>query len=274
MKTRVISGIVIGLILAGVLIPGGYILAAALLIVSLVAYFELLRATGVHQQGKKAGAIEVCGYISILMHYGQMILTRDYRYYIFSLMFSFFLIMVSYVLSFPKYKATQAIAGFFCFIYAPVNISFVYLLRERPLGIYFAFIPFIAWVCDTCAYFAGRAFGKHKLVPVLSPKKTVEGAIGGVLGSVAVGALFGYLLYRNETHRPEVILVLMIITFVGSIISQLGDLLASGIKRDNNIKDYGNVIPGHGGIMDRFDSVIFVTPCIYFLAAVLVPLIQ
>ena len=274
MKTRVISGIVIGLILAGVLIPGGYILAAALLIVSLIAFFELVRATGIHQQGKKANALEVCGYISILVHYGQMLLTREYRYFIFSLMFAFFLIMVFYVISFPKYKATQAITAFFCFIYAPVNISFIYLLRESTLGIYFAFIPFIAWVCDTCAYFTGRAFGKHKLVPVLSPKKTVEGAIGGVLGSVIVGAIFGYLLYRNETHHLEVIVVLMVITFVGSIISQLGDLLASGIKRDHNIKDYGKIIPGHGGIMDRFDSVIFVTPCIYFLAAVLVPLIK
>ncbi len=274
MKTRVISGIVIGAVLFGVLIPGGYVLAAALLLVSLVAFFELMRATGVHQEGKTVNALETCGYISILLHYGQMIIARDYRYYIFSLMFAFFLIMVCYVLNFPRFKATQAISSFFCFIYAPVNISFVYLLRERPLGIYFAFIPFIAWVCDTCAYFAGRAFGKHKLVPVLSPKKTVEGAIGGVLGSVLVGAVIGYILYKNVTDHVEVIFVLMVITFVGSIISQLGDLLASGIKRDHNIKDYGNIIPGHGGIMDRFDSVIFVTPCIYFLAAVLVPLIK
>ena len=89
---------------------------------------------------------------------------------------------------------------------------------------------------------------------------------------MAVGAIFGYLLYRNETHSVDTIWVLMIITFAGSIISQIGDLLASGIKRDHNIKDYGTLIPGHGGIMDRFDSVIFVIPCIYFLAAVMLPL--
>ncbi len=274
MKTRVISGIVIGVVLAGVLIPGGYILLAALFIVSLIGYYELVRAIGVHKEGTKTNALEVCGFISIVVHYVQMTITRDYRYFIFSLMFSFFLIMVCYVLSFPKYNADQAIAAFFSFIYAPVNMSFIYLLRERPLGLYFAWIPFIAWVCDTCAYFTGRALGKHKLAPILSPKKTVEGAIGGVVGAVAVGAIFGYLLYKNETGDVSVIIVLMVITFVGSIISQLGDLLASGIKRDHNIKDYGQIIPGHGGIMDRFDSVIFVTPSVYFLAAVLAPLLK
>ncbi len=274
MKTRVISGIVIGIVLAAVLIPGGYVLSAALLIVSLIAFFELTRALGVHKDGQKINMLEACGYASILVHYIQMMLVKDYRYYIFSIMFAFFLIMVCYVVSFPKYKASQAIFCFFCFIYAPVNISFVYLLRIRHLGIYFAWIPFIAWVCDTCAYFVGRTFGRHKLVPQLSPKKTIEGAIGGIIGAVLVGAIFGYVLYRNVTHDTGVILVLILITFAGSIISQLGDLLASGIKREHKIKDYGNVIPGHGGIMDRFDSVIFVTPCIYFLAAVLVPLMN
>ncbi|MCR5403565.1 MAG: phosphatidate cytidylyltransferase [Butyrivibrio sp.] len=273
MKTRVISGIVIGIVLAAVLIPGGYVLSAALLIVSLIAFFELTRALGVHESGQKMNMLEACGYASILVHYIQMMLVKDYRYYIFSIMFAFFLIMVCYVVSFPKYKASQAIFCFFCFIYAPVNMSFVYLLRIRHLGVYFAWVPFIAWVCDTCAYFAGRAFGKHKLVPILSPKKTIEGAIGGIVGAVVVGGIIGYVLYVNETHSLATIWGLMVICFAGSIISQIGDLLASGIKRDHNIKDYGTLIPGHGGIMDRFDSVIFVIPCIYFLAAVMLPVL-
>ena len=273
MKTRVISGIVIGIVLAAVLIPGGYVLSAALLIVSLIAFFELTRALGVHEEGKKINMLEACGYASILVHYIQMMLVKDYRYYIFSIMFAFFLIMVCYVVTFPRFKASQAIFCFFCFIYAPVNMSFVYLLRIRHLGAYFAWVPFIAWVCDTCAYFAGRAFGKHKMAPVLSPKKTIEGAIGGILGSVIVGGIIGYILYVNETHTPSTVWGLMIICFAGSIISQIGDLLASGIKRDHNIKDYGTLIPGHGGIMDRFDSVIFVIPCIYFLAAVMLPVL-
>lgn len=272
MKTRVISGIVIGVVLAVVLLTGGYLLAATLLAVSFISFFELTRATGIHAQGKKCNALELCGYISIVVHYVQMILVKDYRYYIFSIMFAFFLIMVCYVMNFPKFTATMAITTFFCFVYAPVNMSFVYLLRIRPFGQYFAWIPFIAWVCDTCAYFTGRAFGKHKLVPKLSPKKTIEGAIGGVVGSVIVGSIMGYILYVRESLDYGIIIAFMLITFAGSIIAQLGDLLASGIKRDHNIKDYGQLIPGHGGIMDRFDSVIFVIPCIYFLAAVLAPI--
>ena len=274
MKTRIISGIIIGIVLAAVLIPGGYVLAATLLAVSFISYYELVRAMGIHEEGKRVNVLEGCGYLAIIVHYIQMILMRDYSYYIFSGMFAFFLIMCCYVLTFPRFTATQAIQAFFCFVYAPVNMSFVYLLRIRTYGEYFAWIPFIAWVCDTSAYFVGRAFGKHKLVPKLSPKKTVEGAIGGILGAVAVGAFFGYILYTRETHDPLTIVILMLITFVGSIIAQLGDLLASGIKRNHNIKDYGDLIPGHGGIMDRFDSVIFVIPCIYFLAANLVKLTQ
>ncbi|WP_029231503.1 phosphatidate cytidylyltransferase [Butyrivibrio sp. VCB2006] len=274
MKTRVISGIIIGVVLAVVLLSGGYVLAATLLAVSFVSFFELTRATGVHLQGQKCNGLELCGYISIIVHYVQMILVRDYRYYIFSIMFAFFLIMVCYVVNFPKFTATMAITTFFCFVYAPVNMSFVYLLRIRPFGQYLAWIPFIAWVCDTCAYFSGRAFGKHKLAPKLSPKKTIEGAIGGVVGSVIVGIIMGYIIYNREALDVSVIIAFAVITFAGSIIAQLGDLLASGIKRDHDIKDYGKLIPGHGGIMDRFDSVIFVIPCIYFLAAVLGPMIK
>jgi phosphatidate cytidylyltransferase len=272
LKTRVISGIIIGITLATVLITGGYVLAAALLIVSLIGFYEVSCTLGVHEENKKLNPLEICGYLSIIVHYSQMVAIGSHKYFIFSIMFAFFLIMVCYVINFPTYKSGQAISCFFSFIYVPVNLSFIYLLRIRPYGQYLAWIPFIAWVCDTCAYFAGRAFGKHKLAPVLSPKKTVEGAIGGTIGAVAVGAIFGYLLYKNATDSSATIYILMIITFVGSIISQIGDLLASGIKRDHDIKDYGNIIPGHGGIMDRFDSVIFVIPCIYFLAVVMLPM--
>lgn len=269
MKTRVISGIIIAAALAAIIIPGGYVLAAALFVVSLIGFYELTIAFGIHEEGKKFNALEISGYLSILVHYIQMIVFRDFRYYIFSVMFAFFIIMVCYVLGFPKRTSTQALSCFFSFVYVPVNLSFIYLLRSNNLGIYLAWLPFIAWVCDTCAYFAGRAFGKHKLVPVLSPKKTVEGAIGGTIGAVVVGLIFGYILYRNVTNDSGVIIAIAVITFVGSIISQIGDLLASGIKREHDIKDYGTIIPGHGGIMDRFDSVIFVTPCIYFLSVML-----
>ncbi len=270
MKTRVISGAVLVVLLALFLSLGGYVLGAALLIVSIIGYSELLNAFDVHDKGsKKLNILEIMGYCGIIIHYILVMVSGDYRLYILAIMLVFFAVMIAYVFSFPKYKASQAAYTVFSFIYAPVMLSFIYLLRIMENGQFLVWVPFIAWVCDTCAYFAGSTLGKHKMTPKLSPKKTVEGAIGGVIGSVVVGAVFGYIYSRYVTNDSSYIIAFMIITFIASIISQLGDLTASGIKRDHDIKDYGTFIPGHGGIMDRFDSVIFVSPMIYFLAVVL-----
>ena len=127
-----------------------------------------------------------------------------------------------------------------------------------------------SWGSDTCAYVVGRLFGKHKLAPVLSPKKSVEGAIGGVLGSALIGVIFG-LIMSNYTGKSEnLIVIFAVIGGLGSVISQIGDLAASGIKRNYDIKDYGHLIPGHGGILDRYDSMIITAPIVYFLSLYLV----
>jgi phosphatidate cytidylyltransferase len=110
--------------------------------------------------------------------------------------------------------------------------------------------------------------GKHKLAPVLSPKKSIEGSIGGIVGSAIVGAIFGTYL-DNTLGLNNFTLILAIVGGVGSVISQVGDLAASAIKRNHDIKDYGKLIPGHGGIMDRFDSVIFTAPITYFMIILL-----
>lgn len=121
-----------------------------------------------------------------------------------------------------------------------------------------------SWGCDTFAYCVGMLFGKHKLAPVLSPKKSIEGAIGGVVGAALLGALYGAVV-NQYTVLDNTTLYFAIIGAVGAAISQFGDLVASGNKRQHNIKDYGKLIPGHGGILDRFDSVIFTAPLIYAL---------
>ena len=107
--------------------------------------------------------------------------------------------------------------------------------------------------------------GKHKLAPKLSPKKSVEGSIGGILASAILGGVYGYFV-GPMIEMEGVVLIFSAICGIGSMVSQTGDLVASGIKRNYDVKDYGNCIPGHGGIMDRFDSVIFVAPMIYFLS--------
>lgn len=153
--------------------------------------------------------------------------------------------------------------------------SLIYLKRRLPSEIYhsdaiffIALILCFAWGGDSAAYFAGRAFGKHKLAPVVSPKKTVEGAIGGVAGSMLLGvlatAIYGTLSGRLEALTVEVnlrhFLVIALMGAVASVLGILGDLFASSVKRQAGIKDYGTIFPGHGGILDRFDSVMFIAP--------------
>jgi len=263
MKTRVISGIGIAVVLIITLLLGGYVLLGTLLAVSMIGYFELVRALDVIKDNK-ANALSVIGMIGICFHYTLLLFFESNKTYLISIMFVFLALMICFVLKYPKYHANQVISAFFAFVYVPVMLSFIYLLRVMDNGEYFVWMPFVAWICDTFAYLCGRAFGKHKMAPVLSPNKTIEGAIGGIIFSCIAGAIFA-LVVANDNAVPPKIFEYVIITFVAAIVSQIGDLAASAIKRDKKIKDYGDLIPGHGGIMDRFDSVIFVTPFIYLL---------
>ena len=121
-----------------------------------------------------------------------------------------------------------------------------------------------AWICDTFAYFTGMLFGKHKLIPEISPKKTVEGAIGGIVFTV-IGFAIYCLIWNSLSDYKLSYLTLCIYGFVLSIASQFGDLIASSIKRQYNLKDYGAIFPGHGGVLDRFDGVLLVAPFLYVL---------
>ena len=131
-----------------------------------------------------------------------------------------------------------------------------------------------SWGCDTCAYAVGVLIGKHKIFPELSPKKSLEGCIGGVAGAALIGGLYGYFLVSDAllptgTRSVQIGIVMAVICGAGAVMSMVGDLAASAIKRNHNIKDYGKIIPGHGGIMDRFDSMIVTAPITFFLATVL-----
>lgn len=144
-------------------------------------------------------------------------------------------------------------------LYVGMFLDFIVLtINNYELGnIYVWLIFIISFATDTFAYFSGYLFGKHKLIPKVSPKKTVEGAVGGILGSVVSCVIFGYMFKLDMMH-------MILVGGVGSVIAQFGDLFASSIKRYVGIKDYGKLIPGHGGILDRFDSVILVSPFIYY----------
>ena len=125
-------------------------------------------------------------------------------------------------------------------------------------------VIFSAFGSDIFAYFTGFLLGRHKLCPAISPKKTVEGAIGGVLGSVLICGIFGWVVI------PGIAVHCLIIGALGAVFSQLGDLTASIFKRKMGIKDYGNLIPGHGGVMDRIDSILFTAPLVYYYTVLVI----
>ena len=158
--------------------------------------------------------------------------------------------------------------------YISVAFSSLSLLRylNRETGAFMIALAFIvSWVCDAGAYFAGSLFGKHKLIPEISPKKTVEGAIGGIVIATAAFLVYGLVLDCFVESMTVNYLILIVLGVLLSVVSQLGDLIASLIKREYGVKDYGRLFPGHGGVMDRFDSTISVSTVLMILCAVFPP---
>lgn len=176
----------------------------------------------------------------------------------------FALILLSYTVL-VKNKFTFEDAGFIMLATIYVGMGFFYLIETRdlknPEGLYNIFyVLLVIWATDSGAYFFGRAFGKKKLWPMISPNKTIEGALGGILLSVAVGVVFNFF-----TPYPRAMLLVIGVTILVSIFGQIGDLVESAFKRHYNVKDSGDILPGHGGLLDRFDSLLFVLPLLHFI---------
>lgn len=173
---------------------------------------------------------------------------------------SFFIEIVS-----KKKSGTQGLfSAFFSAYVFPLFISLLVPILNLDNGRNLVIIPFVAaWCSDAMAYFIGSAFGKHKLAPSISPKKSVEGAIGGVAGGIIGMLIYGVILHLCKMDVPWISFI--IFGVLGSVFGLLGDLFLSYIKRECKIKDFGNFLPGHGGVLDRFDSVLFVVPVCYFI---------
>ena len=161
-----------------------------------------------------------------------------------------------------KYNFIDVAITLLGFIYAGIFFSFITLINQKPGGEFLVWLPLIAsWGCDILAYYSGKHLGKHKLCPRVSPKKTVEGSIGGILGSTIVCGIYGIIIYQ---FFPEFsMLNYFIIGALCGVFCQFGDLVASSVKRYVGVKDYSNLIPGHGGILDRFDSVLFASVVVF-----------
>ena len=262
-KTRLLSGIVLVIILIATVGYGGNVLFGVLALISLIGVKELYQVVKV--QNTLLGGV---GYLAVIAYY-VLVYMEKIDLMVFLSILLLVLLMAVYVFSFPKFRAEQVMTVFFGVFYVAVMLSFIYQTRMLADGAYMVWLIFLSsWGCDTCAYCVGMLIGKHKMAPVLSPKKSVEGGVGGVIGAALLGLLYAFAM--NHWGNAGLDPVFCAITCgVGGIISQIGDLAASAIKRNYEIKDYGKLITGHGGILDRFDSVIFTAPVIFILSLVL-----
>ena len=271
--TRLISGIILLVLTAVFLYFGGVPLLAALAFISVIGFLEMTKAISITRENGSFNRLEFVGVVgTVLLYTCQAYFffkqeAVDVVYLLGIIVFTIIAMLAVYVVCFPKFNATQAVGAVFAFLYVPVMLAFIGMTRALPeIGMKVVWMIWIsAWGSDTCAYCVGmltaKTIGNHKAFPVLSPKKSIEGCIGGVVGAALLGVLFGHYIMGSDYGS----IMMGVICGIGSIIAQCGDLAASAIKRNYNIKDYGKCIPGHGGILDRFDSIIFTAPCIYFL---------
>ena len=254
--TRLGSGIVLMAITIALMAYGGYPLFFVITAISVIGLFELYRAIGME---KTLPAI--VGYISSIV-IDILILDDAYEYLLMWAILTLLVMMACYVIAYPKYNSDQMTMMLFGLIYVTTMLSFVFKVRYVENGIILVWLIFIgSWGSDTCAYCVGKLIGKHKMPSKLSPNKTIEGCVGGILGAALIGFIFAAILFDDRALWWQV----PVIAAVSAVISQIGDLTASAIKRNKDIKDYGKLIPGHGGILDRFDSVIFIAPIVFYL---------
>ena len=278
MKERVITGIGIGIVGIPLLIFSEYIVYPIFLgLMALIGVWELLRVFGLH----KSYDISIPAYLIALLlpifAHDSITPTEgqgDYLLITATVVFAFLLYLIA-VCVFKKERQLSAaerdssevriigfgdVAAVFTSV-AYVTVSFTAMSLTRYMqngGKIFGLVFIAAWMCDTFAYFTGRLFGKHKLAPNLSPKKTIEGSVGGIFFAVIGCIVYGLIIEATTDLRANY-LVLGALGLVLSVVSQIGDIWASLIKREHAIKDYSRMLPGHGGVMDRFDSILAIS---------------
>lgn len=283
MRIRAISSVFLIAAVLALFFIGGYPLAAALLAVSIIGYWELSKAManpnaeiGAERtplpNKKKFDGMDIIAVVGIVLYYLAMVFLNSPAY-LFAIIITFIVgILFVYVSKFPKVQIDRIANLIFAIIYCPVFLSFIYMTREfDENGSWLIWLIVISsWGCDTFAYLFGIAFGKRKVFPVLSPNKSLAGCIGGVVSSGILGATYGYFYVNKITGEKYLFIFVAIICMVGAFMGMVGDLVASGIKRHKGFKDYSKLIPGHGGVMDRFDSMLITGVAVYALSLVLI----
>lgn len=255
MLTRIITSIVALAVFFVILFLNPIVFTVALSIIILIMLYECFHALQCNQ------SVKIIGYLSG----AALILGFHLGFYIEALALSIAAFMILVIAMHGKVNHKDILSPAMLTFYIVTFMSFIVKVRD-DFSVYEMMLIFIcAWTSDTGAYFAGTFFGKHKLIPRVSPKKTIEGSIGGILICSLSCVLYLFILrcFGKEMTGIGYIAV-TVAGMAASVMTQFGDLAASAIKRDCNVKDYGKIFPGHGGFMDRFDSVMFIAPFVYY----------
>ncbi len=260
---RVASGVIGAILVIALIFAPVWIFNLAVSLVCLIALYELYMS---FKQETKWQIVLLDYIFAVLMMLTPFITDYGYQKGIFTFLLVTYLalLFVCAIIWHRKIKFYDVISSFFMLIYAVLFLCHLMLVRSMENGAVLIFLPFLgAWMPDTFAYFTGKLFGKHKLIPDISPNKTVEGSVGAVLGCMLIFLIYGFVV-ENFTEWNVQYVPLLILSVLCGIFAQFGDLAASLIKRECQKKDFGNLIPGHGGILDRVDSLIFIAPLVYY----------
>jgi phosphatidate cytidylyltransferase len=258
MLTRIISALVgVPLIALFLIFRGNYLymFVGVLSLIGMYEYYKAIQSTGVK-------TVDYISYIFCIAFYVLQLIYPTIE--VFSRLMAIMIItLFTYEIFTRKSGVNGIVHTIFGFIYVTFLMSHIVLLNNLEYGAVLIWLPFLtAWFTDSSAYFVGISIGKHKIVPAISPKKSLEGFVGGIIGSSVLTTLFGVIITR---YGYDIALVhFIIIGLVCGFASEIGDLVSSYIKRYAKIKDFGNLIPGHGGILDRFDSILFTMPIVYY----------
>lgn len=266
---RIASALVGLLILFCVLFFGANSLYVAVWIIATIGLYEFYKA--IENKGFKPFWLVGILWTFVMFFmmengFADNFLSEKMKYKVFGLVFfiTFVAMLAILVINYKRYSFIDIALSIFGVMYVAYMFTFLPAVRFLPQGQYFVNVVFIgAWVTDTGGYFAGRFLGKRKIVPQISPKKTVAGSIGGIIACVTLTSLYGYILISQGKVTTE-LYHFIILGLICSVVSQLGDWIASVIKRYTEVKDFGNIMPGHGGVLDRFDSIIFMAPFVYY----------
>lgn len=253
MGIRTLSGLIGLPILIGVIYLGGPYIAVGGLLITLIGLHEFYMAFN----NQSMNPVPWVGYFGVGLLYVCSWLVTDALAFSASVFVMTVTLMLFYLFS-RELKLEDLGITLLGFFYIAFSLYHIVKLSRVDSHFFIWYIFILAWGTDTCAYFTGYFFGKRKLWEEISPKKTVEGAIGGILGATLLSVLFAYVF------KSDFVFYAIPLGILGSVLSQMGDLIASKIKRTVNIKDYGHIMPGHGGVLDRFDSIILTAPFVYY----------